>query len=478
MLLSVPHGGAAGNMLRTGMLRRVLDAVPEMRVTIVSPLARDPDFVREHGSDRVAIEELPPHKPAGLEARLLALIQAAYLDSGATASVRIRRAEAIANGTVRWIRAKRLLAGLVAPSLTHNATRYDLSDRYVSHPWAESLFSRLQPSLVVVSSPGLIFAEVPLLRTAVRRGVRTMAVDPSWDNFTNKVLPVRRVNRLIVWNELMQEQAVRLHGYRPDEIRLAGVPQFDLYFREGVRVSREAFVRGIGGDPDKKLVTLTTTPRELYPHYEYVIGVLIEALRAGRFGQPVQLLVRVHPRDDINRYTAFQNVPDVIVEKPFRTTVRAGDGMAVDVTHDAQRHLAATMKHSDVIVSVASTIAIEGAIFDTPGVNIAFDGPGQAHYVRSARRYLEFTHFTPLLRHQAMRNATTADEMIEEVRVYLSHPERDRDGRRRVVEEQCQVLDGRAAERVADCVVGEWHATTNASSEQYASCAALPASSR
>ncbi len=32
------------------------------------------------------------------------------------------------------------------------------------------------------------------------------------------------------------------------------------------------------------------------------------------------------------------------------------------------------MRHSDVVVQVASTIAIEAAIFDTPVVNMSFDG--------------------------------------------------------------------------------------------------------
>ncbi len=42
-----------------------------------------------------------------------------------------------------------------------------------------------------------------------------MAIDPSWDNFTNKLIPVRQVDRLVVWNEIMKEQAVSLHGYDP-----------------------------------------------------------------------------------------------------------------------------------------------------------------------------------------------------------------------------------------------------------------------
>jgi len=200
LLISIPHGGSAGNVLRSGIVARVLDAHPQAEAVIVSPLSRDGTFVREFRRERVSFEDLPPHRPAGLEARLLALAQAAYLDSAITESVRIRRQEAAANGTIRWIRAKRLVASALAPSLVRPATRYGLSDRLVAHAWADALFDRHQPSLYVASSPGLIFAEVPLLRTAARRRVRSMAIDPSWDNFTNKLLPVRRVNRLVVWN--------------------------------------------------------------------------------------------------------------------------------------------------------------------------------------------------------------------------------------------------------------------------------------
>src|SRR5262249_45632506 len=157
---------------------------------------------------RLRFEDLPPHRPDGIEARLMALVQASYIDSEITESVRIRRQEAAAKKTIRWIRAKRLLALAGAPSMGRKEARYAVVDRIVRHPWAEALFDRYRPSMVVVSSPGLILSEIPLLRTAVRRRVRSMAVDPSWDNFTNKLLPVRRVDRLIVWNDLMKQQAV------------------------------------------------------------------------------------------------------------------------------------------------------------------------------------------------------------------------------------------------------------------------------
>lgn len=453
VLVSVPHGFSAGNMLRTGLVQRMLDSAPFIRVVLASPLVDDAAFVREFGQPRVQFEPLPPHRPAGLEARLLALIQASYIDSSVIEAVQIRRQEAVAKKSIRFIRAKRRLASMLASSMVRMESRYDLIDRLIAHPRAEELFDRHQPALLVTSSPGLIQAEVPLLRTAVRRGVPSIAVDASWDNFTNKILPVRRVSRLVVWNQLMKQQAIAFHGYRPDDVHVTGPQHWDLYFRRGRESTRETFFRRIGADPTRKLVTLTTTPLELYPHYDHVLRVMIEAMTRGRWPGGCQLLVRVHPRDDLDRYRAFVDQPHVIVEKPFRTTVKAGDGLSVDITTESQQHLADTLRHSDVVVQVASTIAVEAAVFDTPVVNVSFDGEVPAEWTRSARRYLRFTHFANVVRHGAVSLAESPEQLVEGVAAYLTDPTLDAGGRRRVVQEQCQFLDGRSADRVAACVV-------------------------
>jgi hypothetical protein len=454
VFISVPNGGSAGSVLRTGLIGRLLDGDASTEVVLLSPLVNDSAFVREFEHRRVRFENLPPHRPAGLEARLMAFVQAGYIGSGVTESVRIRRAEAAANGSIRWVGAKRMLARVLMPPVARKETRYALVDRLVSHPHADSLFDKYRPALVVASSPGLIFSEVPVLRTAARRGVRSMALDPSWDNFTNKLLPVRRVNRLIVWNDLMKQQAIDLHGYRPDEVRVAGAPQWDVYFRSAGAV-REAFFARIGADPSRRLITLSTTPRELYSHHDHVLRVLVRAMAAGSWPK-VQVLVRLHPRDDLSAYAAFQNLPNVLIEKPFRATrAVSGDGLAIDVTAENQQHLADTMRHSDVVVNVASTLAVEAAIVDTPVVNISFDGEQPSEWVRSARRYYRFTHYTNVTRHGAVRVAETPEQLVTYIGRYLDEPSLDREGRRAVAAEQCQFFDGRSASRVAAFVAGE-----------------------
>jgi hypothetical protein len=403
----------------------------------------------------VTFEDLPPHTPAGLEGRLMALIQAGYLDSGVTESVKIRRAEAIAKKSIRWIRSKRLLAAAVAPSILQKASRYNVIDRMISHPHAERLFDRHEPVLLVGSSPGLIFSEVPLLRTAVRRRVRTIVVDPSWDNFTNKLIPVRRADRLVVWNDIMKQQAVDLHGYAPDHVRVSGPPHWDRYFRPGPAISREAFFARIGADPSRRLITVTTTPAPLYSHFDRVIRTLLRAETERRWDARAQVLVRLHPRDQLERYAEFQGAPNLIIEKPFKATVKSGDGLDVDITGENQQHLADTLRHSDVIVTVASTIAIEASIFDTPIVDVAFDGETPVEFAKSVRRYYRFTHYANITRQGAARAAETPEALVEHVSRYVGDRSLDREGRRRVVGDQVQFTDGRSNERIARFVVEE-----------------------
>ena len=108
----------------------------------------------------------------------------------------------------------------VADAAGYAFEHVDVCDR----PALEGVFARHQPTLVAVSTPGLIFAEVPVLRTATRHGVPSIAVDLSWDNLTNKLFPIRRVDRLVVWNSTMRREAHELHGYPLEDISVAGPP--------------------------------------------------------------------------------------------------------------------------------------------------------------------------------------------------------------------------------------------------------------
>jgi len=450
LLWSVPNGSSAGNMLRSGVLARVLDDVPDARVVIMSPLAADSAFTREFGNARVSFEPLPPHVPAGIEARLLGVVQARYLEGRKTETLRIKLGAGHPGAAMRARRLKAAVGRVIAP----HGDWYRWADRFVRDRDAEETFARHRPTVVAVATPGLIFAEIPLLRTARRLGIPTMAVDLSWDNLTNKLFPIRRVDRLVVWNSTMKREAQELHGYSADMIAVAGPPQFDGYFSGERRTSRQDFCRRVGLDPSRRLLTVTTIPAESYPHHDIVIDRLLEALRTGAIKEAFDVLVRLHPRDDLSRYARYSGVPHLAVEKPFRASARSGDGHSVDVTAENTRHLADTLCHSDVVLNVASTIAIEAAIFDTPVVNIAFDQDDAETrpILTSPLRYYSYTHYQQIVRAGAVRIAKSPAEMIAMVDRYLANPAVDAEGRKRVVAEQCEFTDGRSAIRVGGAI--------------------------
>jgi hypothetical protein len=438
---------------------------------LLSPLVREAHFREEHAGEKVTFKELLPHEPGWLERRIIRVLQEKYVKTMPTESMRIRVArerylEASAagrrGGEVRYLdrgaltepstRARRAAMTAIKrlplslPLLFRAGDRLTLGDRY------RDLFRRERPDLLLTPTTGIYFAEGPLMGRADAEGVPILAVDLSWDHFTTKTAPLRRVAGLAVWNEAMKRQAVEIHRYRPRQVCVAGVPQFDLYADPATYVPREQFLRAIGADPARKLITLTTIPPVLYRFHDLVIDELLGAIRSGRFRGPAQLLVRVHPRDDLATYERFRGKPDVIVEKPFRETMVA-EGSNVDPSSADRRHLANTLQHSDVVVNVHSTIAIEAAIVDTPVVNIAFDGQEPRDFLDSARRYYRYTHYRPLVDCHAVRVAETPAQMIDLVREYLAHPERDREGRRQAVVEQCAGADGRASQRVAAFVL-------------------------
>ena len=455
IVVSVPHGTSAGNMLRAGgLIDRLQEFDRTLQIVLLSPMARDAAFVKEFERPGVRIIDQPPHLPTGLEARLLSLVQAGFLSRGRTESVRIRMMEARASGIIRWLPIKAAIGRVVTALGSGSGSPYALSDRLVSHPAMDRLFDEHRPVLVVCANPGLVFSEVPLMRTARRRGVTCMVIDASWDNFTNKLLPVRQADRLVVWNDIMKTQAITLHGYRPEAIRVTGAPQFDAHFKPQLRASRDDFFKRVGADPSRKLIVVTTTPRSLYRHHDHVLRVLADAIERGPLSG-AQVLVRLHPRDDVDSYRAFAGVPHIIIEKPFRDTVTVADGLAIDVMPEHQRHLGDTLCHADVVVNVASTITIEACIFDTPVVNICFDGTEEEPYVRSARRYYKFTHYVNITNRNAVRVAESSAAMVAAVARYLADPALDADGRKQVVADQCQFTDGRSAARVIGAVLDE-----------------------
>ena len=456
VLLSVPAGHHVEDLLRGPFLPALLEVRPAPRVVVVTPYVDDRRLAAELSAAGVAAEPMPVPR-VGPAARVVESIlsERFLLDSGLRA-VRLQRDRArLLDG---W-RGRGLLIAIKS-ALTRlpvsRRTWFRLAGAVTDVEECRRLLDRHRPDLVVTATAGFLPAEVPLIYAAWRRGVPQMGVDLGWDNLSSKYHTVLPVDWLAVWNETMRDEAVRYHGFRPDQVRVTGAVPFDAYVGDGVVPSRETFLASIGADPGRPLVTLATAPAQVYPTTGTVARLLSAAARDGRFGREAQLLVRVHPRDRLEDYTSLHDGRQVFVEKPFEQLDRAegqGELDAFTPGADGRRRLAATLAHSDVLVNFASTTTIEAALFDTPVVNIGFDDEVSLPLPLSIRRYYEYEHYQPVVETGGARVATSADDLLAAVRRYLDDPAADRDGRRELVRRCGARTDGAAGRRLADWVL-------------------------
>jgi hypothetical protein len=434
-----------------------------LRLVILSPLSAEPHFVEEFADDGVVLERMVSYEPGPLERRVIRILQEKFVRPMPTASMRVRVGRAArAQSEIRYLDrlpldagggpAKRALLRALVDLPIGLSGWFALLDRLTLGSLYADLFAQYRPNLVVTPTSGLYFSEGPLLARARRNAVPTMAIDLSWDHFTTKTAPLRPVGRMCVWNEQMRGEAVRLHGYSAERVFVTGVPQFDHYSDRAALGPRPDFLETIGAAPNARLVTLTTVPPILYPGHAACIERLLEARACGALGDRVELLVRVHQRDDKESYRRFEGIAGLHLEKPFRETISA-EGSTVDPSRADRLHLARTLFHSDVIVNVASTIALEAAIMDTPVVNIGFDMPVQKPYLDSAARFYDYTHYRPLVSNGAVRVASSPDELVRLVREELDHPARGQHERLRVSALLAYKIDGKSSERVAERIL-------------------------
>jgi len=307
-------------------------------------------------------------------------------------------------------------------------------------PIFELLIDRCQPSLVVTSTPGFDSWEAEIILYSKRRGIPTVANNFTWDNLTMNCKHMRKTDWLVAWNSIMKKEAIDIHGFRPEQVFVAGTPRFDPYFtRDGHKPTREEFLKSKGLNPKYKTIFHTTVTRA-YPFQKKYIRDLIELRSQGRIPY-VNLFIRIHPLDNPETYTEFSSSKDFHVETAGRAFSERGKTL-VEMSYADLLNLRYSLEYTDLNINYASTISIEACIFDKPVINIGY-------FDRFALAY-EFNHYRPIYESGAVRLAKTDEDLPELINMYLKNPALDQDRRTQIVKDYVTFTDGLAYKRNVD----------------------------
>lgn len=457
VFVGIPMAAGVRDFLRTDAFARLRDA--GVRLHLFTRAGHVPGFVKEFAAPNVHFHPLVP-SPDGLFRLVDKVVHRFFVLvlSSRTSTGRIyARTRSARSSAVRVLHpaAAAFASGFGRPllRLSRWAIRRFAPDLYGAH------IRRLRPDLVIGTrvltlTAGRGPAAEPyldrwLIISAAKHKLPTMVLVPSWDNLTSKGFFPALPERVAVWNETMRREAIEVHDLPPEAVRATGAPQHDVY-AGAPYAARSEFCATLGFGPDKPYLVYATQTEGTVPDEPRLALEIARAARR-RFGDSLQVLVRVHQMDRAERYRELRELPGVAVDAAG--SGRLGEYRDRDFDRAASERLADTLCHAAVAASTASSISIDAAAVGTPVVGVRFDMDGERPYERSVRRYFDFTHQANLVRSGGLRLVSDISQLMDAVAHYVKDPSSDADARRKMVEEQAFRLDGRAGRRVADAIL-------------------------
>jgi hypothetical protein len=365
--------------------------------------------------------------------------------------------------TVEEGRRRRLLlpigkAAIAALRRSHRLRRtlIDLQKRYFP-PLYKDLFERYQPQLVVASTPGWRLDRY-LLREAAQRRISTAAVIVGWDNPSSYSLPGAPVDWITCWSEIQKDELVRGSDWAPERVGITGIPSYDGYFLRHWVIDRDEYFKLHGLDPHRKLLSYAASFVSFSPNFQNV-EALARLVASDKLAQPSQLLVRLHPNhfQDNHLYAGerekilnlAKQYPHVRIVQP----VPMGGSMGFYSGEDMPEKTS-MMAHSDVFLTVYSTMVVEAAIHDRPIVSVCIDAPGGWNWPRKFSLPLSQignwpTHYR-FREAGAGRVALTEQQACEAINAYLQDPGADFEERRAFIRSECTFTDGSSGRRTGE----------------------------
>jgi hypothetical protein len=412
LYLAIPVGQSVRDFLTLGIVTRLLEFLPQFRIVILTPAYNVPEFVKLCGSHE----------------RLM-----------------LRRMELPVNVQNPRLRRWRLR--------THNrrGIRLALSmeARCLRLPeYLSSTFRDFPPSLVVSTHPRTSY-EYEIVMAARRLGVQTLGVVKSWDNVGKGLSSPPHL--ISVWNPVNKEEALRLLAYCDDEVEINGSPSFDCYYDARYLLPRKEFMLSLGLNPSRPLVTFATggvMNREYYGRDEtHLADDLLRMIGESKLLQGAQLVIRLHPNSRLESFWRFWKRCGVKIS--FASYLPGIMWCPNDRDLQEQANL---LKHSDVIITPASSWVLEAAIFDTPTVVPAYSDLQPEHVAAQLDRWTLVRHFKPLVENNWVPVTRSYQDTLTAIEDALTQPGKYAGGRSAIVDDYVYYRDNQCVRRVAEWI--------------------------
>lgn len=451
IFLGIAFGTSVRDVLRNDTFK-ILKNQPNLDIVVFAQDIESPTM-KEISGPNIFFEKLLNYKPDFAERILLQLHRATLrekcrtIDLGNTA------------GDTKPMDRLTPLANLLKKVFGYKKTNkiiFWLYKIFTKPKLYKDVFDKHKPNLVLVTRVLNYSLDYPLLRRAVAEKIPVISLVSSWDNLTSKAFFPFSIDSIVVWNNVLKNEAIDLFDFPDEKIFVSGIPRYDLLFKRTGFGSKENFFKTLNLDLNKKLIIYGTGSQQtgrtsidnISPEPE-IVTFIADAIRDKKIEKPVQLMVRLHPQAAPSEYEELMNRQDVLVHIPGKLT--SFQDRLFSEQDDIE--LGESMLYADVVINLASTVTIDAAVFDTPIICIGFDYRGHRPFMASVKRLYEFDHYAKLKTTGGFDLAESKEQLIHQINNNLNNPNHLSLNRKKIVDQQCVFTDGKSGERVANYIL-------------------------
>lgn len=433
--------GLVSRVLESGLLD-YLKKTDNLRVVIFAPDFKKDYFKGKFNSKNIIIEGINEKSTSGLarffqkvsffllDTKSMKIIRRSYRDYTNYPRFVFTQFVAIVFG--RWQFVRRLFRFI----------NYYFSGKSIF----KSYFDKYKPDLIFSTDVKHIL-DTQLIIEAKKRKIFTIAMVRSWDYLTAKGIIGVKPDKMIVHNEIIKKEAEKYADMKPEDIEIIGMPHFDPYINY-LRSEKKEFFKKIVADPEKPLILWAPLGDKFSNLDSQFFEILCESIKKGELPGDLQILVRIPPGDTLNLH-GFKPCPNLIFDYPgfgFEGKHRKANEMSLEDL----LHLADSIFNSNLVVTCASTICIDAAVFDKPIIYLGFDAKEKRGYYESIINHYDYDHTRNIIKTNGVEVAINRANLIRLINKCLKNPELKKEERKRIIEEQCWKFDGHASQRLVN----------------------------
>lgn len=446
----ITRGMVARNILRTGIIEKILETRDDCALVIFTPHACVATLTQELATmSRMSIVGIDHKKQSGwfrnrylnVVLRNLVYTRSAQIVSFFGKTLEKKRENAMYKtifGTIGVLGRNNTIKKIV---------RWMEVWIFQDHWYDAVLFDNTVDLMFLPDVNGRI--DSVILKHCKRNHIKTVGMSKGWDTVNQRLLPVLP-DTLIVQNDTVYADAIEYQGMDPKTLVQTGFPQFDLYARRDWSVSYDTFCQQKNLDTSR--VTLLYGPSGSWSkNDEEIVALLLNWIQEKKIVKDTQIIIRPHFSDITQkRYDRFKTMPHVFIDDEIAI------GPFTDEWNPGKKEmesLANELLHSRVLISFASTLVLDGALMEIPLINVGFGAQRDTEGNDKTHLLYELTHYQPILESGAVELVLNEEALLTKINEAIENPDVKKGERKNLRERMVRLSDGNAVDRIAEVII-------------------------